>query len=208
MANTLEKYFHSPYTYTQYIPELSKRLGKNPALILANLLAKMHAFNPNAQTRQIYGKPYHFHHTKKSIAERELTIGYKEFNQYIAQLTQYVTTFAGRQKDQNGYNTTYFYLHLGNIHTLFQEGAEMLGKKITPTVEPAQKAKTDRQKPTGKNIPQPVIQLLQTINQTENEYRAGKISEAAYRQTILEIQGIITKNNYQIQKNQKSWQIH
>jgi hypothetical protein len=206
MGNFLEKYFNSEYTFTPFIPELVKPLGKNKGLILANLLNKLETFNPENTTHKIYGKAFHFYYSKKDIAKEELLIDYSDFNRYMGELSDYVTEFGGRQKGDKGYNTTYFFLHIDRIKTLFEEGAAMLGKKtkkqIPAKLQPPKQAVNHR-------LPEHITTTLKSINDTELKYQRGDISEAAYSQTIGEKIGLIRQNKFNIQQNKESklWEI-
>jgi hypothetical protein len=205
MSNVLEKYLDGGYTFTPYIPELVKSLNKNKGLILANLLTKLAAFNPDKDVQWIYGKEFHFYFSKKDIAEKELLIDYSDFNRYMKELSEYVTAFGSRQKGDKGYNTTYFYLHLDKVQALFKEGAKMLGKKIKKQVV------SEKQAPKSytKRLPENIANALKAINETELKHQKSEISDDEYKQTILPLKGLIMSNKYNITNNKdnKIWEV-
>jgi hypothetical protein len=206
MGNVLETYFDSEYTFTPYIPELVKPLDKIRGLILANLLTKLKIFNSGDTTvKHIYGKEYHFYYSKKDIAQKEILIDYSDFNKHMKNLTEYVTTFGGRQKENEGYNTTYFFLHVDKIKSLFDEGAKMLGKKAKKLSDNKKQKQSKQYTPKG--LPENIGKALNSMNETELKYRNGEISENEYKQTTLPIEGVIKNKKYNLIKNNDVWEI-
>lgn len=137
------------------------------------------------------------------MATKEILIDYKEFNKYINDMSEYVTAFAGRQKDDSGYNITYFFIHLEKIRELFAKGTEMLGRKLKQNA-PAVKT----EKKTEKSLPPKIKKLLDKINDIEKSWQMGRISEIEYRNPIGELKALVNLD-YKITFNKKlkTWQI-
>jgi len=207
VAGFLENILKYEYTFTPYIPELVKPLNRNKGLILANLLTKMAKFYKEGDKNLYYGKEYHFYYSKKDIALKELVIDYSEFNKYMKQLSEYATEFKGREKGKEGYYTTYFFLKLDKIQSLFEEGAKMLGKKLTKVSDGKEQKPRQSKSSKPKDLPENVSKALKTMNETEKKYQRGDISENAYTQTIQEIEGLVMSNKYKLIKNNNVWEI-
>jgi hypothetical protein len=207
MGNFLEKILGREYTFTVFIPELVKPLNKNKGLILANLLTKYATLNSENTVRRIYGKEYHFYFSKKDIALKELLIDYSDFNKYMDALSEYVSTFGSRQKGNEGYNTTYFFLHLDKIQALFDKGAEMLGRKIRKQSDDKEQKQKLPKPSMPKGLPANIAKNLDSMNETELKYRNGSISEEDYKPRILELKGLIRKNGVNIVNNNNVWKI-
>ena len=213
----LEKYFGSSYEYSPGIHEIGVVL-QNPTqtLILCNLINKLSGFNEDAEVRKIYGEEYHFYFDQKNIYEREVVMPQKTFSRNLKELSGkgLITYFTGR--NNLGYNTTYYYLHLDKIKTLFNEGCKLLGKEVkVPKNEGKQSKYTPRQntqrenrlsadKPTLKNIKNE----LKFINDLQKKLDNGQIDRNHFNSYFHPLKMKIEEKGKRIiiNKNNNLWQ--
>ena len=129
----------SNYQFTPYITEIAVMLN-NPmqTLILCNLINKLTSYNEDVKINRIYGKDYHFKRNQSFIFKNELGVPRQTFTDNIKQLSDYVSYFDGKDDNESGYNTTFYYLNLEAIRNLFDKGKTLLGNK-TKVVQPESK---------------------------------------------------------------------
>lgn len=206
----LEEYLKSKYTYTPYIAEIAVMLPPTQTLILCNLINKLDGYNKKVEVKKHEGKDFHFSYTQETIFEKELGLAKQTFRDNLEKLSEYVTFFKGMPGNKSGYTTTFFYLKLDVIRSLFNEGRKKLGKETKmPENENKQANKPQQQneynsnKGTSKKYPDLVIKSLNTINENYIKYLNSTISEREYKNILNPTKGLIQQNGYKIKENKE-----